>query len=40
MTQEQKAKAYDEALKLAKFYHGNCPSEPERRKASETQQTI
>lgn len=32
MTQEQKAKAYDEALKRAKFYHGNCPSEPERRK--------
>jgi ribosomal protein S18 acetylase RimI-like enzyme len=32
MTQEEKAKAYDEALKQAKFYHGNCPSEPERKK--------
>lgn len=32
MTQEEKAKAYDEALKKARFYHGNCPSEPERKK--------
>ena len=32
MTVEEKAKAYDEALKQAKFYHGNCPSEPERKK--------
>lgn len=32
MTQEEKARAYDEALKQAKFYHGNCPSEPERKK--------
>ena len=32
MTQEEKAKAYDDALKQAKFYHGNCPSEPERKK--------
>lgn len=32
MTIEEKAKAYDEALKQAKFYHGNCPSEPERKK--------
>ena len=32
MTQEEKAKAYDEALERAKFYHGNCPSEPERKK--------
>lgn len=32
MTQEEKAKAYDEALNQAKFYHGNCPSEPERKK--------
>ena len=32
MTTEEKAKAYDEALKQAKFYHGNCPSEPERKK--------
>ena len=32
MTQEQKARAYDEALNQAKFYHGNCPSEPERKK--------
>lgn len=32
MTIEEKAKAYDEALEQAKFYHGNCPSEPERKK--------
>ena len=32
MTQEEKARAYDEALKKARFYHGNCPSEPERKK--------
>ena len=32
MTQEEKAKAYDEALEKARFYHGNCPSEPERKK--------
>ena len=32
MTTEEKAKAYDEALERAKFYHGNCPSEPERKK--------
>lgn len=32
MTVEEKAKAYDEALEQAKFYHGNCPSEPERKK--------
>ena len=32
MTIEEKAKAYDEALKQAKFYHGNCPSEPEKKK--------
>lgn len=32
MTLEEKARAYDEALKQAKFYHGNCPSEPERKK--------
>lgn len=32
MTLEGKAKAYDEALEKAKFYHGNCPSEPERKK--------
>ena len=32
MTDKEKAKAYDEALKQAKFYHGNCPSEPERKK--------
>ena len=32
MTQEEKARAYDEALKRARFYHGNCPSEPERKK--------
>ena len=32
MTTEEKAKAYDEALEHAKFYHGNCPSEPERKK--------
>ena len=32
MTTEEKAKAYDEALEKAKFYHGNCPSEPERKK--------
>jgi hypothetical protein len=25
-------KKYNEALKLATFYHGNCPSEPERKK--------
>lgn len=31
-TIEQKARAYDEALKKARFYHGNCPSEPERKK--------
>lgn len=32
MTKEEKARAYDEALKKARFYHGNCPSEPERKK--------
>ena len=32
MTVEEKAKAYDEALEQARFYHGNCPSEPERKK--------
>ena len=35
MTQEEKARAYDEALERAKFYHGNCPSEPERKKLEE-----
>lgn len=35
MTQEEKAKAYDEALKHARFYHGNCPSEPEKKKLEE-----
>lgn len=29
---EEKAKAYDEALEQARFYHGNCPSEPEKKK--------
>lgn len=29
---EEKAEAYDVALNQAKFYHGNCPSEPERKK--------
>lgn len=29
---EEKAKAYDEALNQAKFYHENCPSEPEKKK--------
>ena len=32
MTIEEKAQAYDNALKHAEFYHGNCPSEPERKK--------
>ena len=32
MSLEEKARAYDEALEKAKFYHGNCPSEPERKK--------
>jgi len=32
MTTEEKVKAYNEALELAKFYHGNCPSESERKK--------
>ena len=32
MTDKEKAQAYDEAPKQAKFYHGNCPSEPERKK--------
>ena len=32
MTVEEKAKAYDEALEQARFYHVNCPSEPERKK--------
>ena len=35
MTNDEKAKAYDEALKQARFYHGNCPSEPERKKLEE-----
>ena len=29
---EEKAEAYDVALNQAKFYHGNCPSESERKK--------
>ena len=32
MTQEEKAKAYDEALSKARFYYGNCPLEPEKKK--------
>lgn len=32
MTNDEKAKAYDEALKKARFYYGNCPSEPEKKK--------
>lgn len=35
MTTEEKAKAYDEALEQARFYHGNCPSEPEKNKLEE-----
>ena len=35
MTQEEKARAYDEALERAKFYYGNCPSEPEKKKLEE-----
>ena len=32
MTPEEKAKAYDEALEKARFYYGNCPTEPEKKK--------
>ena len=32
MTTEEKAKAYDEALSQARFYYGNCPTEPEKKK--------